>query len=646
MTPGPLGQTPAMRRTGTTASERALRRRGGARRARSRRVGGRDRRGRAGAVLVAVATATVGLGLGLGLVGSDPAGAAAPPPASGGYWFVGGDGGVFAFGGAGFHGSTGATRLNRPIVGMATTRTGDGYWLAASDGGVFAFGDAAFHGSMGAVALNRPVVAIVATPSGRGYWLVASDGGVFSFGDAAFRGSTGSIKLNQPVVAAASTPTGRGYWLVAADGGVFSFGDAVFRGSTGSIRLNRPVVGMAPSPSGRGYWMVASDGGVFAFGDAPFRGSMGATPLNRPIVGMAATPRSLGYWMTASDGGVFAFGDATFAGSTGGQRLASPVVGMVASPARVTPEVAAFYYPWWATPERDGGWRHWEGNGHDPPVDVAANFYPQRGAYSSSDSAVLQAHMTEMAGAGIDLAVTSWWGRGSFEDDRLAGVLGAATNAGIRVAVHLEPYVGRSLATIAADAAYLRGLGVRDVWVYNAQGFAASSWAPVRAGMGEDMRVMAQSGNPAQMKSGEFSAFARTAGFDGIYTYDAVRFTPAEFAAVCATARHHGLLCSPSVSPGYVASRLKPGDSQFVARDGGARYDATWAGAIDGRADIVSITSYNEWHEGTQIEPAVPYCFPDGFCSPGYDGAYGTTGPPAPGAYLGRTLLWSTAFRR
>ncbi|VDM43354.1 unnamed protein product [Toxocara canis] len=24
-------------------------------------------------------------------------------------------------------------------------------------------------------------------------------------------------------------------------------------------------------------------------------------------------------------------------------------------------------------------------------------------------------------------------------------------------------------------------------------------------------------------------------------------------------------------------------------------------------ADIVSITSFNEWHEGTQIEPAVPF---------------------------------------
>jgi len=43
--------------------------------------------------------------------------------------------GIFAFGDAGFFGSTGNRRLNRPIVGMAATPTGKGYWLVASDGG-------------------------------------------------------------------------------------------------------------------------------------------------------------------------------------------------------------------------------------------------------------------------------------------------------------------------------------------------------------------------------------------------------------------------------------------------------------------------------------------------------------------------------
>jgi L,D-peptidoglycan transpeptidase YkuD (ErfK/YbiS/YcfS/YnhG family) len=209
----------------------------------------------------------------------------------------------------------GGQALNAPIVGMATTPSGNGYWLVASDGGVFSFGDATFHGSTGAIHLNQPIVGMATTPDGGGYWLVASDGGVFSFGDALFHGSTGAIHLNQPVVGMAPSLSGNGYWLVASDGGVFSFGDAAFHGSTGAIRLNQPIVGMAPSPSGDGYWLVASDGGVFSFGDAAFHGSTGAIRLNQPIVGMAATHDGGGYWLGAADGGVFTFGDATFDGS-------------------------------------------------------------------------------------------------------------------------------------------------------------------------------------------------------------------------------------------------------------------------------------------------------------------------------------------
>jgi hypothetical protein len=38
--------------------------------------------------------------------------------------------------------------------------TNIGFWEVASNGGIFAFGDAAFHGSMGATPLNRPIVGV------------------------------------------------------------------------------------------------------------------------------------------------------------------------------------------------------------------------------------------------------------------------------------------------------------------------------------------------------------------------------------------------------------------------------------------------------------------------------------------------------
>jgi hypothetical protein len=97
---------------------------------------------------------------------------------------------------------------------MAATPDGHGYWLVASDGGIFSFGDAAFHGSTGNVHLNEPVVGMAATPDGHGYWLVASDGGIFSFGDAAFHGSAAGLAGASPDRAAVGiTPSRAGYWV-------------------------------------------------------------------------------------------------------------------------------------------------------------------------------------------------------------------------------------------------------------------------------------------------------------------------------------------------------------------------------------------------------------------------------------------------
>jgi hypothetical protein len=252
-----------------------------------------------------------------------------PPPPRPGYWTTASDGGVFAFGGATFSGSMGATHLKAPVVGMAATSDGGGYWLVASDGGIFAFGDAGFSGSMGNQPLARPMVGMAAAPNGDGYWTVASDGGVFAFGGAGYFGSMGGRPLNRPVVGMAATSDGGGYWLVASDGGIFAFGDAQFRGSMGGQPLNQPVVAMAPAPGG-GYWLVASDGGIFAFGGAAFLGSMGGQRLNRPVVAMTPTNTGGGYWMVATDGGIFAFGDAPFEGSEAGTRLVAPMVGIAA----------------------------------------------------------------------------------------------------------------------------------------------------------------------------------------------------------------------------------------------------------------------------------------------------------------------------
>ena len=87
--------------------------------------------------------------------------------ASGGYYEVAADGGVFTFGGARFFGSMAGKHLNAPVVGIIPTANDDGYWLVAADGGIFPFGNARFYGSMGSQRLNMPVVGgAVTAPAG------------------------------------------------------------------------------------------------------------------------------------------------------------------------------------------------------------------------------------------------------------------------------------------------------------------------------------------------------------------------------------------------------------------------------------------------------------------------------------------------
>jgi len=153
--------------------------------------------------------------------------------------------------------------LPAPIVGIASTPTGNGYWLVDSQGYVTAYGDAMNYGGMDGVPLNAAISHIVSTPTGAGYWLVATDGGIFSFGNAQFYGSMGGTHLNASVNGGSFAQGG--YRMVATDGGIFSFGDAQFYGSTGGDPPSTPVVGMAVDDATGGYWIVDQAGQVFDY---------------------------------------------------------------------------------------------------------------------------------------------------------------------------------------------------------------------------------------------------------------------------------------------------------------------------------------------------------------------------------------------
>ncbi len=261
----------------------------------------------------------------------------APAP-SHGYWLVGSDGGIFTFGSAQFHGSTGSLHLQRPVVGITPTANRGGYWLVASDGGIFAFGDAGFHGSIPGAglspagsgaphSLNAPIVGMVPSTDGEGYFMVASDGGVFAFGDARFEGSCPGLGgCLGAAVAVVPDATGNGYWVVTNLGAVYTFGDAVNHGAPGT--QSTPISSAVATPNGEGYWLLDSAGQVFAFGNATPLGSLpaGAAGGLDPASAIFETSDGGGYWVVTAEGKVYPFGDAPNDGDMSGTHLNGPII--------------------------------------------------------------------------------------------------------------------------------------------------------------------------------------------------------------------------------------------------------------------------------------------------------------------------------
>ena len=330
-----------------------------------------------------------------------------------------------------------------------------------------------------------------------------------------------------------------------------------------------------------------------------------------------------------------------------GQGVAGPT-----QPAALSSNVHLFYYPWYGSPAVNGAYRHWQQGGRTPPNDVGADLYPVAGAYDSGDYlGVVDQHMRWTVQSGAGVLVYSWWGQGSYEDGLVRGVMDAAARHGVKIAWHLEPYAGRTAASTVADINYINSQygshpafyrsaehGDKNAfYVFESLSIPDDQWAALDAVTGNSI-VLAQTTDTSRIDH-----------FSGLYTYDGIAGATAPgWEQAGEYAKANGLVWAPSVAPGYIDDRAVPGNTTpTLGRDNGATYDLEWTNALDptkgGVPTWVSVTSFNEWHEGSVLEPAdsTP---PAGFGYQTFDGAYGKTGAAAETAYLDRTAYWAAEF--
>ncbi len=328
------------------------------------------------------------------------------------------------------------------------------------------------------------------------------------------------------------------------------------------------------------------------------------------------------------------------------------------------PRLHIFYYGWYANEETDGELAHWnhrimgrnEAPGYPGHGDIGANFYPELGEYSSNDPEILEKHLKMMRRAGTGVIVASWWGPDSFEDRQLPALLDGAARHGLQVAFHLEPFAGRNAETTREALRYLIGRygahpacarweGLPIVYVYDSYLTPFQEWARLLQPNGE-ITIRNTEWDAVMIglwvKRDERQFFVES-GFDGFYTYFAADgftygSTAANWLGLAQYARDHKLLIVPCVGPGYLDTRIRPWNAATTRdREAGAYFDRMFAAAVATEAPMIGVTSFNEWHEGTQIEPAVPKQF-EGYSYQDYT-------PLAPDAYLQKTSEWSAKYQ-
>ncbi len=267
------------------------------------------------------------------------------------------------------------------------------------------------------------------------------------------------------------------------------------------------------------------------------------------------------------------------------------------------PLVLAFYYLWWGD--------NWFSK--DRPV---VTHQPQLGFYSSSDEKVLARHIAMAKKAGIDGFICSWWGKGGYTDQNLLRLARQCEESGFKFTILLEEVKHTAdlreqldyiLSVYTKSEAFLKYQDRPVIFIYS----RILDSIPL-----DSLRSVVKDYDLAAINYG----YAPSAlnGFFGFYEY----LPPCDFSVAAlphdvsvirqryllasAIARRKQKIVALPVMPGFDDRALRKGVN-FLEREEGEYYSRVWEAVLESEPDWVLITSFNEWFEGTEIEPSKEY---------------------------------------
>ncbi len=261
--------------------------------------------------------------------------------------------------------------------------------------------------------------------------------------------------------------------------------------------------------------------------------------------------------------------------------------------------VLAWYYGWYDLP------RDWQGIADRPPE-----------LYSSYSNDTMRRQIEQARSAGIDGFICTW----QYNCRQLMDV--AASYGDFGIAISIDPVATtmptfedvanaiRQVQPLMAHPAYLRWTDGRPILVFWNSGILPgdSSVAAFRR-LRDAVDPQAQ-----QFWLGGGDNFAYLEVFDAIQYFD-ISWERYPGAGMASYARrlstfNGGGSSRPMVAtvmPGYDDTGIRGSKGHRRDREGGNYYRATWDAAMGYRPQAIIITSWNEWKEGSQIEPSISY---------------------------------------
>ncbi len=290
--------------------------------------------------------------------------------------------------------------------------------------------------------------------------------------------------------------------------------------------------------------------------------------------------------------------------------------------------VLAFYYPWYGVPDGPGGagrvihWGTIDAINHDIS---AATHYPALGAYDSHDAKVIEQHCEWAEAAHIDTFIVSWWGHGDYTDQAMPLILDACGRHGLTACIYYETVpqpqtaataaedIIKVLAKYAGHKAHLKVNGKPVVFIY---GRAVGQLGLL--GWLDAVKLVNAGYRGGAVFIGDQFSYGAARVFDGVHTYnpagslagksleDAQRWAASTYPSWVQLADGADKISTITVIPGYDDTKIRtPGLS--VDRLNGDLYRIQWEQAIAADPHWVLVTTFNEWHEGSEIEPSLQF---------------------------------------